>query len=153
MIRLHANVYVCPDELLEGRLVELRGQQLDSLQGLSGGPPQYLATMPVTFEQMQQDLLQNTNSDCEPDGFFLITGREQGAFWRLNGHMHEFQPEGSDSPMMHRVELNGECPESIFDSVLGAMGWPNCKLAFELVQEGISLGEQQLRQYARSDTT
>lgn len=151
MIQLHANVYAHPGQVIQGPKIELHEQILETIQSDSGGPPRYLATMPVTFEQMQQELLARTNCDCEPDGFFLVTGRKEGSFWRLNGHMHEFQPEGSDHPMMHRVELNGECPEVVLDQVLGTMGWPDCQLAFELVKEGISLGEQALRLYVRSN--
>ena len=151
MIRLHANVYAHPGQVTQGPEIELHGHMLETIQNESGGPPRYLTTMPVSFEEMQQELLAKTHCDCEPDGFFLVTGHEEGAFWRLNGHMHEFQPEGSDDPMMHRVELNGECPEEVLDQVLSTMGWPDSKLAFELVQEGISLGEQSLRLYARSN--
>ncbi|MEM1303989.1 MAG: hypothetical protein AAGG46_03795, partial [Planctomycetota bacterium] len=147
LLRLHANAYACPPGTTAGPPVTLRGLSLPTIVAESGGPPRFLATMPVTFEAMQQRVVELPRSDIEPDGFFLITGGSGDGFWRLNGHMHEYAPPGGD-PMMHRVELNGECPPASLDAVLRSMGWPECPLAFELVQEAVTLDEPAFRRWA-----
>ena len=144
MLELHANVYAFPTGALDGPVVSLHGLTLPTLQSESGGPPAFLATLPVTFEEMQTTLLELPRSDCEPDGFFLVTGHEDGAFWRLNGHLHEYEGQ------IHRVELHGECPAPTLDSVLRTMGWPAAELAFELVKEGVTLREAPFRHYTES---
>ena len=91
---------------------------------------------------MQTQLLENARCDCEPDGFFLLTGHEGKTFWRVNGHMHEH------NGAMHRVELHGECPSESLDILLRSMGWPTVPLVFELVEEGVTLSEESFRKYA-----
>ncbi len=142
LMRIHANVYALPAPVAAGPRVVLRGREFPTLGNSSGGPPRFDATLPVTFEAMQQQLLTLPRSDCEPDGFFLVTGGREETFWRLNGHMHEL------GAAMHRVELNGECPEETFDAVLKTMAWPGATLVFELVQEGVTLGEAEFRAWA-----
>jgi hypothetical protein len=142
MLELHANVYALPYCTCDGPLVLLRGLNLPTLRSEASGPPAFLATLPVAFEEMQAALLELPRSDCEPDGFFLITGHEDDKFWRLNGHMHEYEGQ------MHRVELNGECPAATFDDVLRTMGWPAAELVFELVKEGVTLREKEFRAWA-----
>lgn len=160
--RLHANVFALPEGTVPGPAAELRGLGLPTLVSSTGGPPIYTATMPVSFEQMQAAVFELPRSDCEPDGFFLVTGGraaggggssppERGGFWRLNGHMHELRtPDGA--AWMHRLELNGECPEPTLDAVLRAAGWPATALVFELVQEGVALAEPEFRAWAKQPT-
>lgn len=143
MLKVHANVYAAPLDAVAGPEIELAGQTLPTLRGASGGPPVFLKTLPVTFEEMQQSVLLLDRSDCEPDGFFLVTGGAGETFWRLNGHQHEYDER------LHRVELNGECPEETLDTVLRTMGWPEAELVFELVQEGVTLSEEVFRVWAR----
>lgn len=142
MLRFHANLYALPDGTSAGPTLELRGHSLATLAGDGGGPPKFFDTLPVTFEQVQELLAAMPRCDAEPDGFFLLTGHEDGVFWRLNGHLNEYVER------LHRVELNGECPTESLDALLRVFGWPTTELAFELVQEGVALGEAALRQYA-----
>lgn len=149
--RLHVNVFAMPPQAKPGPVVTLRGVELPTLMGEHGGPPPFTAPLPVGFEEMQRQLLELPRSDCEPDGFFLLTGGKQddpaNPFWRLNGHMHEAAMPTGENPM-HRVELNGDCSQEIFDAVLRTMGWPATPLAFELVQEGVTLEERAFREWA-----
>ncbi|TWT37041.1 hypothetical protein KOR34_19880 [Posidoniimonas corsicana] len=149
MLRLHANVFAEPPAAIDGPAVELRGERLATLLSQTGGPPEFVATLPVTFEAMQQSLRNLPRTDTEPDGFFLVTGHEPveagETFWRLNGHMHEHQGR------VHRVELNGECPELILDAVLGTMGWPEAPVVYQLVQEGVTLREPEFRGWAAAE--
>ncbi|MCA9241687.1 MAG: hypothetical protein KDA37_15860 [Planctomycetales bacterium] len=145
MLNLHANVYAEPSQPELGAGLTLRGVSVRPLRGEGSGPPRLDRTMPVTFEAMQEQLKTLPRLDCEPDGFFLLTGHEAGEFWRLNGHMHEH------AGRMHRVELNGQCPTASLETVLGTMGWPEAKLVFELVQEGVTLSEEDFRRWAAAD--
>ncbi|TWT88773.1 hypothetical protein Mal64_22610 [Pseudobythopirellula maris] len=149
MLRLHTNVYAWPPAAQSGPTVTLRSAEFATHGGLAGGPPLFTTPLPVAFEAMQAALLALPRSDAEPDGFFLVTGGSGDTFWRLNGHMHEFDSEGGGDAM-HRVELNGECPADALDAVLRTMGWPSTELAFELVQEGVTLREPDFRRYAES---
>lgn len=142
MLQLHVNVYALPEVTLEGPVQNLRGHSLPTLVGEIGAPPQFIETLPVTFETMQQRLAKLPRCDYEPDGYFLISGHNDSKFWRLNGHIHEYDER------LHRVELNGDCPMETLDMVLSAMGWPEVDLAFELVQEGVTLLETSFRAWA-----
>ncbi|MEO0530059.1 MAG: hypothetical protein AAF266_05695 [Planctomycetota bacterium] len=149
MLHFHANVYALPATAIEGPRRAIRGEEFSTLVGESGGPPLFLDVLPVTFETMQQRLMEMPRCDCEPDGFFLLTGHtDDGTFWKLNGHMQEYTPNGADEPRMHRTELSGECPEGFLDMVLRTMGWPEAELVFELVKEGATLCESGFRTYA-----
>lgn len=154
MLSMHANLYAMPADAAGGPQLELFGQLLATITHTAGGPPRFLATLPVTFEQMQASLAELPRSDLEPDGYFLLTGESASQdsaarFWRLNGHMHEYAPPGSE-PMMHRLELHGECPSESLDAVLRTVGWPTTELAFELVREGVTLGEKEFRRWAEA---
>ena len=142
MLRFHTNVYALPEDVSEGKTLPLRGIELATLSGPAGGPPAFLRTLPVSFETMQASLSESARCDCEPDGFFLLTGEHEGQPWRLSGHMFEHEQA------MHRVKLHGECPAESLDSVLRTMGWPDTQLAFELVQEGVTLREADFRVWA-----
>jgi hypothetical protein len=142
MLRIHANVYTAPSALIAGDPVRLRGLQLATLKGEQGGPPAFDRPIVVDFETIQARLGELDLADCEPDGFFLVSGHAGPTFWRLNGHMHEHEGR------MHRVELHGECPEPALDAVLRVMGWPESPLVFELVQEGVTLDEPDFHRWA-----
>ncbi len=142
MLRIHANVYAAPSSSDAGEPMRLRGLELATLRGDRGGPPSFDRPMAVEFETIQSRLAELDLADCEPDGFFLVSGHAGPTFWRLNGHMHEHEGR------MHRVELHGECPDSTLDAVLRVMGWPETPLVFELVQEGVTLNEQDFRRWA-----
>lgn len=142
MLQLHANLFARPEVLSQGANVTLRNLELTTLESPSGGPPELLQPLPVSFETLQERIAQLPRADIEPDGFFLITGGKHDTFWRLNGHMYEFDGQ------LHRVELNGQCPSETLDAVLRAIGRPAGELVFQLVMEGVTLDEQNFRNWA-----
>lgn len=144
MLQLHANLFARPDVLSQGADVTLRNLELATLESPGGGPPDLLKPLPVSFETLQERIAQLPRADIEPDGFFLVTGGKHDTFWRLNGHMYEFDGQ------MHRVELNGQCPSETLDAVLMAIGWPECELVFQLVMEGVTLDEVNFRSWSAS---
>lgn len=147
LLDLHANVFAMPEGAVPGPAVRLRGEPRPTLCGDDGGPPRFLETLPVTFEQAQEALARLTGADCEPDGFFLVSGREGGRFWRLNGQLAEH------AGRLHRAELHGQASPEVLDAVLRALGWPAARLAFELVREGVTLDEPTARGYALAEPT
>jgi hypothetical protein len=96
----------------------------------------------VGFEALVASLSRLPRADTEPDGFFVLSGHVNGRDWRLSGQMHELDER------VWRVDLRGACPSSAFDSVLLALGWPQTPVAFQLVQLGLTLDEEDFRRCA-----
>jgi hypothetical protein len=75
----------------------------------------------------------------EPDGSFVVSGGVRETCWHVNGHLFDFEGR------LHRLELHGECPPAAFDELLRCIGWPNQRLTFEMVREGVTLDERSAR--------
>ncbi len=144
MLRFHTNIFVMPSDCGSGPVVKLRGYELATLIGGAGGPPIFANHHVVTFEAAQARLLTIPRMDVEPDGYFLAAGGEsEGNRWQVDGHLYEL------GGGLHRVELSGSCPTDVFDQLLHSIGWPESKLVFELVREGVTLVEADFRAWAR----
>jgi hypothetical protein len=141
VLSFHANLLAPPQQEAAGPLVSLRGLDLTTLVAPGGGPPHLVETFDVTFEQARDRLLAIPRTDFEPDGYFLITGSSPRR-WQVDGHLFEYQEK------LHRMELHGSCPAQVFDDLLSAVGWPEAKVVFQLVQEGVTLREVEFRLWA-----
>jgi hypothetical protein len=82
----------------------------------------------------------------EPDGSFVWAGESDGARWQVDGHLFEIYFDGR--PELHRLELHGQSPREVFDELLLCVGWPEARLVFELVMEGVALDEANFRKWA-----
>jgi hypothetical protein len=143
MLTFHTNLFARPESGIENTSLFLRGIELTTLNAEGGGPPLFQASLPLSFEEIQQRLLKIPRMDIEPDGYFLIAGGEaEGARWQIDGHLFEY------NGLMHRVEMHGRCSEATFDQLLSCCGWPEASLVFELVQEGVTLDEENFRRWA-----
>jgi hypothetical protein len=109
-------------------------------------PPRFDAFFALSFEEALHALVRLPRLDAEPDGFFLISGDHEGRRWQVDGHLFDF------AGRLHRVELHGACPAEIFDGLLTCVGWPRTPLAFELVHEGVALGEAAFRAWAAASS-
>jgi hypothetical protein len=130
----------------------------------------------VGFDALVASLSRLPRADTEPDGFFVLSGllepirkgeqapyilraftteittygshspfsdgQLDGRDWRLSGQIHELDER------VWRVDLRGACPSSAFDSILLALGWPQTPVAFQLVQLGLTLDEEDFRRCA-----
>jgi hypothetical protein len=76
----------------------------------------------------------------EPDGSWIWSGGVGSERWQVNGHLFDF------ANRLHRVELRGDCPPEAFDQLLACFGWPEQRLTFELVREGVRLSEAEFRE-------
>ncbi len=124
-----------------GPIVQLRGVEFSTIGGTDGGPPLFDVPLPVSFEVVQQQLMQIPRMDLEPDGYFLVAGGEQeGARWQIDGHLFEYDGK------MHRLEMHGSCSTATLDQILDCLG--GCDFVFQLVHEGATLSEPDFRRWA-----
>jgi hypothetical protein len=104
---------------------------------LFAAPP---ASFVVTWEEVAARLERLPRMIFELDGSFVISGDDPDAGrWQVDGHLFEFAEH------LHRVELHGRCPAAAFDDLLRSVGWPAQALVFEMVREGMTLGEDTFR--------
>ena len=105
----------------------------------------------MTFEEAVATLEKLERMFVEPDGSFVwVSPRAIGSAvgsWQLDGNL--FDRNGR----LLLVDLKGRCPETEFDQLLTAFGWPGTPVIFELTREAIFLDETEFRRYcARSIT-
>lgn len=141
LYRFHANLFAMPEGLKSSETVELRGAARPVL-GRDNAPPTFDGYFATTFEQVLEALSKLPRIDAEPDGFFVMSGDVEGRRWQLDGHLFDF------GGRLHRMELHGDCPQETLDAILSTLGWPATPIAFELVQEGVALGESTFREWA-----
>jgi hypothetical protein len=137
LYRFHANVFARPASVLESEPVTLRGLTLPTIRVRT-----FDAFFHVTFEQAIEALAKLPRLDAEPDGFFVISGDQDGRRWQVDGHLFDFNDR------LHRIELHGDCPPEALDALLKCFGWPGTPLLFELVMEGVALDEAAFRRWA-----
>lgn len=78
----------------------------------------------------------------EPDGSFVWTSRREGLSWQVDGNAAE--REGR----VLLVDLRGSCPPPELDRLLGALGWPEQALMFQLLRPAVFLDETTFRRHA-----
>lgn len=100
----------------------------------------------VTFEAALAALESLPRLFIEPDGSFVWTGvTNDGQPWQVDGNLID------RGERLACVELKGSCPDLQLDMLLAALGWPQEKLLFQLVQRGVRLDEMAFRQLAATD--
>lgn len=94
-----------------------------------------------TFEEVAEDLAALPRMFVEPDGSFVWVGGSESE-WQLDGMLY-------DGPgRLWYLELKGRCPETEFNLLLLALGWPETPVAFQLVREALWLDEPAFRRHA-----
>ncbi len=93
----------------------------------------------ITWEQAAESLEALPRMIFEPDGSWIWSDGVGADRWQIDGHLFDFDDR------LHRVELRGQCPEGSFDQLLTCLGWPETKLTFEQVLEGVTLDEKEFR--------
>lgn len=141
-LRFHVNLFALPQGLERCAPLDLHDVRVTRLGAADGKPPTFDAYFDRTFEDVLDALTRIPRLDAEPDGFFVLAGGQGSTHWSVSGHLFDF------GGRLHRVELHGDCPAESFDALLACVGWPATPLAFELVQEGVALDEQDFRRYA-----
>ena len=99
----------------------------------------------VTFDEALSTLEQLDRMFIEPDGSFVWAGLSgDGERWQVDGNLID------RGDCLAYVELKGRCPQAQFNQILGALGWPNAALAFELTRRGVAVEEAEFRRLAAS---
>jgi hypothetical protein len=93
----------------------------------------------VTWEDAATLLEQLPRMIFEPDGSFVVSGGERESLWHVSGHLFDF------AGRLHRLELHGACPLEMFDALLRCVGWPEQRIQFEVVREGVTVEEAEFR--------
>lgn len=109
------------------------------IAGLSG------EGLTVRFDSALEKLSRLVRLFIEPDGSFVWRRTEaDGTAWQVDGNLVD------RGDVLACVGLKGHCPERQFDEVLGALGWPEAELSFELPRQGVVLDEAEFRRQAAS---
>jgi hypothetical protein len=99
----------------------------------------------VSFDQAISRLARLDRMFVEPDGSFVWTGNaNDGQAWQVDGNLID------RGDCLAYVELKGRCPELQLNQILAAIGWPDARLAFELVRRGVVVDEAEFRRMAAS---
>jgi hypothetical protein len=138
----HINIFARPADAIEGPRVDLNGVAVTPLRSTNGAPLTYIDSLPLSFEQVYDALLQLPRLDAEPDGFFVLAGGAAATHWSVSGHLYDFNGR------LHRMELHGECPQESFDALLATLGAPPSELTFELVEQGVALTQRDFQIWA-----
>jgi hypothetical protein len=96
----------------------------------------------ISFEEAAERLSQLPRSCVEPDGSFFYGSAQGEPPWQVDGNL--FDRNGR----LLFVDLKGDCPPEEFDRLLAAIGWPDTRLAFQLVREAVLLEEAEFRRWA-----
>ncbi|MEQ8209018.1 MAG: hypothetical protein RH917_04235 [Lacipirellulaceae bacterium] len=141
MLNFRTSLYARPESLIAGEFTSLRGFQLKTLCG-PGPQTIFDAYLPVTFEEALKKLQELPRMDAEPDGFFVYSGDSEGKRWQIDGHLYDFNNQ------LHRVELSGSCPKSVFNQLLAIFAADETPAAFELIREGVVLDKENFDRWA-----
>jgi hypothetical protein len=96
--------------------------------------------LPRCFDEIAASLRALPRSLFEPDGSFIVSGPI--GEWQLAGQLTE------QGDLVSYVALWGSIDPGMFDRVLEAFGWPEIRLIFQLVPEGVYVDEGSFRRYA-----
>ncbi len=112
------------------------------IHGEDGGRP---GPLTVSFESATMALATLPRLFIEPDGSFIWSQFDaDGTAWQVEGNLMD------QGPSLAHVEMNGHCPETAFNELLAAFGWPGEKLLFQLPRQGVVLDEDAFRRSASS---
>lgn len=139
MYRFHLAIHARPDR---GDI----GPDASSAQGNGSAlkilPSQLSQPFGVSFEQVLDALQRLPRMFVEPDGSFVWVSPDPALSWQVDGQLFDRQDR------LLYVELKGTCPRVDFDRLLGALGWPETALIFQLVRQAKFLDEAAFRRVA-----
>jgi hypothetical protein len=143
LYRFHCSVHARPADAASGDPARLRDQIFSTIRVESAalGVP-----FTVSFEQAADALARLPRMYCEPDGSFVwVSGTDEPQSWQVDGVLYD-----RAGRLLH-VDLKGECPADRFDQLLGAFGWPESEIIFQLAREAVFLDEPEFRRWAGED--
>lgn len=105
-------------------------------------PAQVAAQMAVSFEAAYHALAALPRMFIELDGSFVWVAAPDAPAWQVDGYLYD------RNERLMFVDLKGCCPEGPFDQLLGAFGWPQTALMFQLTEHALFFDETEFRRYA-----
>jgi len=154
MYTLHAIVLVRPAGAIESGELTVGSATYATAAVESGGR---FSPFDVSFDQVVERLGDLPGMFCEPDGSFVWVAAGEGGETVLPDSKREndrWQLDGQLTDRNERllsIELSGRCPPEAFDRLLSVLGWPEVPLLFQLMQEGVHLGEAEFRRWAAAE--
>lgn len=133
---LHVTIHAYPDASPPRRDVKLRGRIVPALEVTSD---RFHQPLPVTFDHVLSALERLPRLFIEPDGSFIWIGPTGPDEWKFDGQLHD----STGGLMTMELKVSGHNPD--WDQLLSCLNWPETRLAFELVREGVYLDESGLR--------
>jgi len=141
MYTFHVTIHAFPDDAKPGATIALAGRTVATLDV----PPAALSIpFGISFEEAVERLGRLPRSCVEPDGSFFYGSAQGEPQWQVDGNL--FDRNGR----LLFVDLKGDCPPAEFDRLLAAFGWPDTRLAFQLVREAVLLEEAEFRRWCAS---
>lgn len=135
MMEFHCVVQVAPSELPPKQTCTI-GEK--DVQGFL--LPKLKTRFSKSFEAVSSDFNKLPRFFFEPDGSFVwVTEKERR--YQLDGSLYD------DGDLLLNVELKGCCDTEILDQFLTCLGWPEKKLIFQFVQQGIYVDEEEFRKH------
>jgi hypothetical protein len=136
MTVLHVTVHAHPARKFGCAEVTVRGIEVPAIDASSDA---FQLPLPVSFDQVLDNLQRLPRLFIEPDGSFIWIGPGGPDEWQFDGQLHD----STGGLMTVELKVSGADPD--WDTLLSCLGWPQTTLVFELVREGIYLDERSLR--------
>lgn len=135
----HVALHAQPTNMQRGEPQDVVGLMLRPLRV---GPADQQHAFACTFEQALGGLERLPRMFVEPDGSFVQTSPTEEAAWQLDGVLYDAGAQ------LAYVELKGSAPPPALDALLTALGWPEQRVMFQLVQQALFLDEADFRRWA-----
>jgi hypothetical protein len=140
MLAFHISVHARPAEAaLNATPTPIDGQ---SVRTLAISAEELATPFAVSFEQAGEALGNLPRLFFEPDGSFVWVSPRDETAWQVDGNL--FDRAGR----LQFVDLKGRCPPAKLDRLLGAFGWPQTAVMFQLVRAAVFLEETEFRRVA-----
>jgi hypothetical protein len=131
-------VHALPKETRRRAAREVHGRKVTPLEM----GPEEMGPFALTFEEAYARLAQLPRLFIEPDGSFVWTGQAEDAAWQVDGNLYDH------AGRLWYVTAKGRCPSPTLEAFLRCLGWPETRLAFQLVREALWLDEDEFRRWA-----
>ena len=130
---VHVMIQAWPQGSLETDSTTVSGS---ARTGLPIEPADLTDCLPVSFDDVLEQLQQWPRMFAEPDGSWVWVGEHASNHWQLDGQLHD-GPTG-----LLAMEVKGQAPVACWEALLRTLEWPDRPLLFQFLREGFYLDEQ-----------
>lgn len=140
MLAFRMTIHRLPEAVCRGREIEVSGRRVVPLEATAEIGRAAFAS---SFEEVFARLAALPRMFIEPDGSFVWVSDHAPLPWQVDGNLIDAQGK------LRYVELKGTCPVEAWEQLLATLGWPDVRLAFQWVEQGVFFDEPQLRRFAK----